>query len=168
VNIKLKKQKTNIFKDYLSNKYSYRELADKYSVPFSSLYQLAQREGWTDRKKETNEKVIQATSESYGDKRVSEINNINEGIKYLLPFIQGKTKKPQSYSTASRSLVELVKIRELLLGNATDIIKAEYEEKRLIQIVHKIANKGKDTPKLAVNMQELGKNSPNMPINRIT
>jgi len=142
VNNILKKQKPNIFKDYLSNEYSYRELAEKYNVPFSSLYQLAQRERWTDRKKEVNNKVIQKTSESYADKRVSEINNINEGIKYLLPFIQGKTKKPQSYSTASRSLVELVKIRELLLGNATDIIKAEYEEKRLIQIVHKIANKG--------------------------
>jgi len=151
VNIKLKKQKINIFKDYLSNKYSYRELADKYSVPFSSLYQLAQREGWADRRKETNEKVIQATSESYGDKRVSEINNINEGIKYLLPFLQGKTKKPQSYSTASRSLVELVKIRELLLGNATDIIKADFEQKRLIQIVHKIENKGKKAENIPSN-----------------
>ena len=70
--------------EYITTTISYRELAAKYHVSFTTLSKRAKREGWADRRKNNDDKVTDKMLEAFGKEEVKRRQNIMETANVLL------------------------------------------------------------------------------------
>ena len=136
-------QKIAYKQEYITSEITLRELATKYAVPQATLFRIASREHWTDKRKDylnkAEAKADQLSLKELERSRVQEVAHLNKAIIYLFDYVKGiMGKSPKSHSEASKSLSDLIRVRELLLGNATDIIVNEVRDRKLLEIVHKL------------------------------
>ena len=70
--------------EYITTTISYRELAAKHNVSFTTLSKRAKREGWADRRKNNDDKVTAKALEKFADQEVERRQNIIETANTLL------------------------------------------------------------------------------------
>ena len=73
--------------EYIAGGTSYRKLAAKYSVSFSTLRNIAIREKWTDLREQANNKSVTKLVESIGEQNGTYTVSINEVADKLLEKI---------------------------------------------------------------------------------
>ena len=104
--------------EYISTKTSYRKLAKKYSVPFSTLSQIAIREKWADLRQQaydkTNTKIVNTVSRKnakYDTKIEALADKLLDKISVLIDtkILEGKDAK--SISSALKDIKELKDIK---------------------------------------------------------
>jgi cell division protein YceG involved in septum cleavage len=107
--------------EYIAGGISYRKLAEKYSVPFSTLSQMAMREKWTDLRQQTQHKTDTDLVKSIGKRNAKKSAKIDRLVDKLLDMIdvqmdrlivEGKDVK--SIASALKDLRELKGIKDKL------------------------------------------------------
>lgn len=107
--------------EYIAGGISYRKLAEKYSVPFSTLSQMAMREKWTDLRQQTQHKTDTDLVKSIGKKNAKKSAKIDDLADRLLDklgelmdslIIEGKDVK--ALASALKDLKEVKGIKDKL------------------------------------------------------
>lgn len=107
--------------EYIAGGISYRKLAEKYSVPFSTLSQMAMREKWTDLRQQTQHKTDTDLVKSIGKKNAKKSAKIDDLADRLLDklgalmdslIIEGKDLK--ALASALKDLKEVKGIKDKL------------------------------------------------------
>ena len=70
--------------EYITSTISYRELAAKHHVSFTTLSKRAKREGWADRRKNNDDKVTARALEKFSEEEAVRRQNIMETANTLL------------------------------------------------------------------------------------
>lgn len=87
--------------DYINGNISYRDLAEKHNVSFSTLQERARREKWFEKKKQQhdriNEKLIQKTAEKLAEKEANRLLRISNAADKLLEKIELATQQLDMY-----------------------------------------------------------------------
>lgn len=105
--------------EYIQGESSYRGLAKKYGVSFSTLRQIAAREKWTDLKEQTKHKVDTRITESIVKKQTKKAVTVNSIADMLLAKLAEDVAKdgficdPQTYRQVSACLKDLKDIKGL-------------------------------------------------------
>ena len=73
--------------DYIVGGTSYRKLAEKYGVSFSTLKEIARREKWTDLKEKARQKADTKFADLMGEKQANRSAKINDVADMLLDKI---------------------------------------------------------------------------------
>jgi hypothetical protein len=90
---------TQIKTEYITDsKSSYRKLAEKYDVPFTTLKDRARKEGWAQLKTQTQHDIITKTIDKDVDKKVDRATRLMDATDKLLTVIE-KTVEGISAST---------------------------------------------------------------------
>ena len=107
--------------EYIAGGISYRKLAEKYSVPFSTLSQMAMREKWTDLRQQTQHKTDTDLVKSIGRKNAKKSAKIDDLADRLLDkigvlmetlIVEGKDVK--ALASALKDLKEVKGIKDKL------------------------------------------------------
>ena len=78
--------------DYIAGGTSYRKLAEKYGVSFSTLKEIARREKWTDLKEKARYKADTKFADLMGEKQANRSAKINDVADMLLDKINTTLK----------------------------------------------------------------------------
>ncbi len=70
--------------EYITSTISYRELAAKHNVSFTTLSKRAKREGWADRRKNNDDRITEKALEKFSEEEVVRRQNIIETANTLL------------------------------------------------------------------------------------
>ena len=70
--------------EYITTNISYRELAAKHNVSFTTLSKRAKREGWADRRKNNDDRITEKALEKFSEEEVVRRQNIIETANTLL------------------------------------------------------------------------------------
>lgn len=70
--------------EYITSQISYRELAAKHHVSFTTLSKRAKREGWADRRKNNDDRITEKALEKFSEEEVVRRQNIIETANTLL------------------------------------------------------------------------------------
>ena len=70
--------------EYITTNISYRELAAKHNVSFTTLSKRAKREGWADRRKNNDDKVTAKALEKFSEQEAERRQNIMDTANTLL------------------------------------------------------------------------------------
>ena len=70
--------------EYITSTISYRELAAKHHVSFTTLSKRAKREGWADRRKNNDDRITEKALEKFSEEEVVRRQNIIETANTLL------------------------------------------------------------------------------------
>ena len=70
--------------EYITTTISYRELAAKHHVSFTTLSKRAKREGWADRRKNNDDKVTAKALEKFSEQEAERRQNIMDTANTLL------------------------------------------------------------------------------------
>ena len=142
--------------EYIAGGISYRELADKYGVPFSTLSQRAMREKWTDLLKKAQDKADINLAESIGKRNAKKSAKIEDLADRLLDKI-GKLiellesgKDIKNIASALKDIKDVKGIKDKL-----DL----KEQKARIKKLEKEANENVDNSKEIVVKIEGGDDS---------
>ena len=76
-------------KEYLKGGTSYRKLAKKYDVPFSTLQKVAKKENWTELRNQTRDKTDTKTVEFISDMEADRAKRLLSASDKLLERIEG-------------------------------------------------------------------------------
>lgn len=107
--------------EYIAGGTSYRKLAEKYGVSFSTLKEWARREKWTDLKEKANHKADTILAEKIGKRNAKKSAKIDTLVDKLLDMldermdsliIEGKDVK--SIASALKDLKDLKGIKDKL------------------------------------------------------
>ena len=78
---------TKIRYEYITSSVSYRELANKYDVSFNTLSKRAKREGWSDRRKNNDDKLTAKALDAYNSREVERRKGLMETADILLNIV---------------------------------------------------------------------------------
>lgn len=138
---------SKIKKEYLKGKISYRELAEKYNVPFGTLRKVAAKEKWKDLRDKTRAKTDMKTIEIISDGEADRAKRLMSVTDKLLDRIEGLVEE----FTAGEVLLDKTTLKQLTgaLKDIKDIqgIKnpIDIEEQRArIENLKKNNNAGKE------------------------
>ena len=144
-----------VYADFVQRNYSLKELAVKWNIPMSALYSWSRKEDWPKQREEYTNKFLReserlktmpmAVASENANKIVGEKLDIISSIEELLKlkiyaeqraFLEAKDtpflKSLLDIINKSKdSIVELVKVRELLTGNPTANVKLTSSERSL-------------------------------------
>ena len=117
--------------DYINGHISYRKLAEKHNVSFSTLQQKAREEKWFEKRKEQhekiNEKLIQKTAEKLAEKEANRLLRISNAADRLLEKIELATEQLDLYLERTK-IKTPVKVKDEKTG---DILDAYQENEKL-------------------------------------
>ena len=116
-----------IKKEYLSGGISYRDLAEKHSVPFSTLSRVAKKEKWTDLRVQIENKVDTRIVESVTKQetqKVDLIDSIADKMLQRISDMMGEVEITSSPSNMRQLSMTLKDIREIK-GYKTDLDRQE-------------------------------------------
>lgn len=98
--------------EYINGNISYRKLAEKYSVPFSTLNYWAKKEKWVEQRKaqqdKINTKLIQKTAEKIAEKESDRLTRISTAADRLLDKIEEATEQLDQFIVTSKSKTKTV------------------------------------------------------------
>lgn len=143
--------------EYIAGGISYRKLAEKHGVSFSTLKEVARREKWTDLKEKANHKADTILAEKIGKRNAKKSAKIDSLVDRLLDIvgerletlvIEGKDVK--SIASALKDIKDLKGIKDKL-----DV----KEQKARIKKLEKEANETEDRSKEVVIKIEGGEDS---------
>lgn len=134
--------------EYIAGGISYKKLADKYGVSFSTLSHLAKREKWTDLKQKACEKEDMDLANSIGKKNAKKSAKIDNLVDQLLDIVAERLeslvvegKDVKSLASALKDLRELKGIKDKL---------DEQEQKARIAKLQKEAQEEKEDNEIRV------------------
>lgn len=134
--------------EYIAGGISYKKLADKYGVSFSTLSHLAKREKWTDLKQKACEKEDMDLANSIGKKNAKKSAKIDSLVDQLLDIVAERLeslvvegKDVKSIASALKDLRELKGIKDKL---------DEQEQKARIAKLQKEAQEEKEDNEIRV------------------
>lgn len=107
--------------EYIAGGTSYRKLAKKYSVSFSTLRGIAEREKWTDLKAQAQHSADTKLVESIGEQNGTYTVSINEVAEKLLEKIAEMIKQEYITTQAIKQLTSAVKDIKDIKGIKSDI-----------------------------------------------
>ena len=116
-----------IKKEYLSGGISYRDLATKHGVPFSTLSRVAKKEKWTDLRVQIENKVDTRIVESVTKQetqKVDLIDSIADKMLQRISDMMGEVEITSSPSNMRQLSMTLKDIREIK-GYKTDLDRQE-------------------------------------------
>ncbi len=137
--------------EYIAGGTSYRKLAEKYGVSFSTLKEVARREKWTDLKEKANHKADTILAEKIGRRNANKSAKIDMLVDMLLDRIgermdalitEGKDVK--SIASALKDLRDLKGIKDKL---------DEQEQKARIKKLQKEAEEERTDNSITVTME---------------
>lgn len=92
--------------DYINGNISYRKLAEKHNVSFSTLQTRAREEKWFEKRKvqhdKINEKIVQKTAEKLAEKEANRLLRISAAADKLLEKIELATQQLDLYLTKDK------------------------------------------------------------------
>lgn len=100
---------SKIKKEYLKGKISYRELAEKYNVPFGTLRKVAAKEKWKDLRDKTRAKTDMKTIEIISDGEADRAKRLMSVTDKLLDRIEGLVEE----FTAGEVLLDKTTLKQL-------------------------------------------------------
>ena len=123
---------TKIRYEYVTTGISYRELALKHSVSFTTLSKGAKREGWTARRKNNDDKLTAKVLEAYNAKEVERRRSLMETADILLEnvnriLLMNEDLEPKDVRTLSAALKDLKDVK----NTEADIREQEAKIKNL-------------------------------------
>ena len=87
--------------EYINGNISYRKLAEKHNVSFSTLQTRAREEKWFDKRKDQhdkiNEKIVQKTAEKLAEQEANRLLRISQAADKLLEKIELATQQLDLY-----------------------------------------------------------------------
>lgn len=113
--------------EYIAGGTSYRKLADKYGVSFSTLKEIARREKWTDLKEQAQHKADTKFADLMGEKQANRSAKINDVADKLLDKIKGMIEMECVSSQAIKQLTSALKDIKEVKGIKSDIDLREQE-----------------------------------------
>ncbi len=123
---------TKIRYEYVTTGISYRELALKHGVSFTTLSKRAKREGWTTRRKNNDDKLTAKVLEAYNAKEVDRRRSLMETADILLEnvnriLLMNEDLEPKDVRTLSAALKDLKDVK----NTEADIREQEAKIKNL-------------------------------------
>jgi transposase-like protein len=107
--------------EYIAGGISYRKLAEKHGVSFSTLKEWARREKWTDLKEKANHKADTILAEKIGKRNAKKSAKIDRLVDRLLDMVDERLealiiegKDVKSIASALKDLKELKGIKDKL------------------------------------------------------
>lgn len=113
--------------EYIAGGTSYRKLADKYGVSFSTLKEIARREKWTDLKEQAQHKADTKFADLMGEKQANRSAKINDVADKLLDKIKEMIDMECVSSQAIKQLTSALKDIKEVKGIKSDIDLREQE-----------------------------------------
>lgn len=113
--------------EYIAGGTSYRKLADKYGVSFSTLRNIAIREKWTDLREQASNKSVTKLVESIGEQNGTYTVSINEVADKLLEKITGMMEQEGLTTQGIKHLTSAIKDIKDIKGIKSDIDLKEQE-----------------------------------------
>lgn len=113
--------------EYIAGGTSYRKLADKYGVSFSTLRNIAIREKWTDLREQASNKSVTKLVESIGEQNGTYTVSINEVADKLLEKITGMMEQKGLTTQGIKHLTSAIKDIKDIKGIKSDIDLKEQE-----------------------------------------
>ena len=114
--------------EYIAGGTSYRKLAEKYSVSFSTLKEIARREKWTDLKEKAQHKADTKFADMVGEKQAVRSAKIIDVADKLLDKISEAIDNMDVLGTQSlKNLTSALKDLKDIKGFKTDIDLREQE-----------------------------------------
>lgn len=126
--------------EYISTNISYRKLAEKYSVSFSTLRAKAKAENWVEKKEKQQHKigtkVAQKTAEKIAEKEVDRITKLlkisDDALEQIELSLTQLTKYVDMFgNVAECDVVDANKLRKLVasIKDMKDVISVSEEDK---------------------------------------
>lgn len=108
--------------EYLAGGTSYRKLAEKYGVSFTTLKRKAKQEAWTQKRTQTDhrseDKIIENISEKKADEATEFLKIIHEAnVRLLSAVVNGDVKEAQTVSALARAIKELGAVQGFVFGD---------------------------------------------------
>lgn len=98
--------------EYINTQTSYRKLADKYKVAFSTLEKTARREKWVKLRKEQCDKVAtkvrQKTAEKIADKEADRLSRLASAADRLLEKIEEATEQLNNHLVTNKTKTKVI------------------------------------------------------------
>ena len=114
--------------EYIAGGTSYRKLAEKYGVSFSTLKEIARREKWTDLKEKTRQKADTKFADLMGEKQANRSAKINDVADMLLDKITTTLQMMEAVDSQSiKHFTSALKDIRDIKGIKTDIDLKEQE-----------------------------------------
>ena len=137
----------NVIKtEYIAGRTSYRKLAEKYGVSFSTLSHIAMREKWTDLRQQTSDKTDTKLVESLGKRNAKHSAKIEaladkllDKIGELMDSIIVEGKDIKSIASALKDIKELKDIK-----SEADLRE---QEARIAKLQREAEDRDEDTSK---------------------
>lgn len=107
--------------EYIAGGTSYRKLAKKYSVSFSTLRNIAIREKWTDLREQARNKSVTKLVESIGEQNGKYTVSINEVADKILNKISTMVDKDGLTTQCIKHLTSAIKDIKEIKGIKSDI-----------------------------------------------
>lgn len=130
--------------EYIAGGISYRKLAEKYGVSFSTLRNIAIREKWTDLREQASNKAVTKLVESIGEQNGTYTVSINDVADKLLDKIVDMMEQEGLTSQSLRHLTSSLKDIKDIKGIKSDIDLKE-QNARIEKLRKEIEGEQKDT-----------------------
>jgi transposase len=125
--------------EYIAGGISYRKLAEKYGVSFSTLKEYARREKWTDLKEKANHKADTILAEKIGRKNASKSVKIDKLVDKLLDVVGERLEDLITEGKDVKSIASALKDLRELKG-----IRDELDEKEQIARIRKLQKEAEE------------------------
>ena len=128
--------------EYINGNISYRKLAEKHNVSFSTLQGKAREEHWFEKRKKQhdkiNEKIVQKTAEKLAEREAERLLRISDAADRLLQKIEEATEQLDQFIVTNRVKQKEVKYvqKKAGFGKPEKEIVKEIEDKRIIKADH--------------------------------
>ncbi len=127
---------TKIRNEYINGHISYRKLADKHDISFSTLTKRATQEKWSDKRKEQRKKIEtklqQKTAEKISEKESDILADIHDTANELLEKLKIAVKETDLYIERTRT-----KVPKRVKDTKTGEIYTAWQEEENIRLTKK-------------------------------
>lgn len=130
--------------EYIAGGTSYRKLADKYGVSFSTLKENARRGKWTDLREKARHKADTTFANLMGEKQAKRSADIDDVADKLLDKITSMLVQEGLTTQSVKHLTSALKDIKDIKGIKTDLDKRE-QEARINKLIKEAEDEKKDT-----------------------
>lgn len=150
--------------EYLTTSTSYRKLAAKYEVSFSTLQSRAKKEGWTAARKKAQKKIMTKTVEKVTRKRAYKMDKLMQAADNMSEVIERYSSEYDNFvndegfknATSIKSIATAIKELTLAVRDLYDMPNMLDREKLKLEKRKVDADTATDT-KITVVMEEMDK-----------
>ena len=128
--------------EYINGNISYRKLAEKHNISFSTLQGKAREDGWFEKRKiqhdKINEKIIQKTAEKIAEQEANRLLRISNAADRLLQKIEEATEQLDQFIVTSKVRQKEVEYTagQAGFGKPSKETIKETENKRVVKADH--------------------------------